>query len=89
MWHSAASAITLRIGEETTSLEALQNGVAADGRVYDLQGRMIENPGKGIYIKNNKKIIIKYQHENFIYNTKCGDIGTLYRKHDCHKWRKR
>ena len=56
---NAASAITLRIGEETTGLEALQNGVAADGRVYDLQGRMIENPGKGIYIKNNKKIIIK------------------------------
>ncbi len=56
---NAASAITLRIGEETTGLEALQNGVAADGKVYDLQGRMIENPGKGIYIKNNKKIIIK------------------------------
>lgn len=56
---NAASAITLRIGEETTSLKALQNGVATDGKVYDLQGRMIENPGKGIYIKNNKKIIIK------------------------------
>jgi len=56
---NAASAITLRIGEETTGLEALQKGCAADGRVYDLQGRMIENPGKGIYIKNNKKIIIK------------------------------
>lgn len=56
---NAASAITLRIGEETTSLEALQKGCAADGKVYDLQGRMIENPGKGIYIKNNKKIIIK------------------------------
>ena len=55
----AASAITLRIGEETTSLEALQKGCVADGKVYDLQGRMIENPGKGIYIKNNKKIIIK------------------------------
>ncbi len=56
---NATSAITLRIGEETTNLEALQKGVAADGKVYDLQGRMIENPGKGIYIKNNKKIIIK------------------------------
>ena len=56
---NAASAITLRIGEETTGLEALQKGCVADGKVYDLQGRMIENPGKGIYIKNNKKIIIK------------------------------
>ena len=56
---NAASAITLRIGEETTGLEAFQKGCAADGKVYDLQGRMIENPGKGMYIKNNKKIIIK------------------------------
>ena len=56
---NATSAVTLRIGEDPTSLEALQKGCSADGRVYDLQGRMIENPGKGIYIKNNKKIIIK------------------------------
>ena len=56
---NATSAITLRIGEETTGLEALQKGIVENGKVYDLQGRMIENPGKGIYIKNNKKIIIK------------------------------
>lgn len=56
---NAASAITLRIGEETTSLEALQKGIVENGKVYDMQGRIIENPGKGIYIKNNKKIIIK------------------------------
>lgn len=56
---NVASAITLRIGEETTSLEALQKGIVENGKVYDLQGRIIENPGKGIYIKNNKKIIIK------------------------------
>lgn len=56
---NAASAITLRIGEETTNLEALQQGTVEDGKVYDLQGRIMENPGKGIYIKNNKKIIIK------------------------------
>lgn len=56
---NAASAITLRIGEETTNLETLQKEIVEDGKVYDLQGRIIENPGKGIYIKNNKKIIIK------------------------------
>lgn len=56
---NSASAIELRIGEETTSLKALQKEFAADGKVYDLQGRIIENPDKGIYIKNNKKIIIK------------------------------
>ena len=26
---------------------------------YDLQGRRVENPGKGIYIKNNKKVVIR------------------------------
>ena len=26
---------------------------------YDLQGRRVENPGKGIYIKDNKKVVIK------------------------------
>jgi hypothetical protein len=29
------------------------------GNVYDLQGRRIANPAKGVYIKNGKKIIIK------------------------------
>ncbi len=28
-----------------------------DNRIYDLQGRLVENPGKGIYIKNGRKII--------------------------------
>ena len=31
-----------------------------DERVYDLQGRRTENPGKGIYIKNGKKYIKVY-----------------------------
>ncbi len=56
---NAASAIELRIGEETTSLEALQKGIIENGKVYDLQGRIIETPEKGIYIKNNRKIISK------------------------------
>ncbi len=29
------------------------------GPVFDLQGRRVENPGKGLYIINNKKVIIK------------------------------
>ena len=33
----------------------------ADGRddIYDLQGRKVQNPGKGLYIVNGKKIIIQ------------------------------
>jgi len=26
---------------------------------YDLQGRMVENPSKGIYVINGKKVLIK------------------------------
>ena len=33
-----------------------QNGVKA---VYDLQGRKVANPTKGIYIINGKKVLIK------------------------------
>lgn len=54
---NAATAITLRIGEESTNIQLLTK--EADDSVYDLQGRAVENPGKGIYINNNKKIIIK------------------------------
>ena len=31
----------------------------ADGDIYDLLGRKVENPGRGIYIKNNKKFVVK------------------------------
>jgi hypothetical protein len=32
----------------------------ADGRYYDLQGRRIEGaPGKGIYIRNGQKVVVK------------------------------
>ena len=27
--------------------------------IYDLQGRQVENPTKGIYIVNGKKMIVK------------------------------
>ena len=35
--------------------------VAAEGskNVYDLQGRLVSNPTKGLYIVNGKKMVIK------------------------------
>ena len=30
-----------------------------DGKIYDLQGRRVSRPGKGIYIVNGKKMIFK------------------------------
>ena len=52
-------------GNETTGIEGItimgtdvqHHGTI--GGIFDLQGRKIVNPTKGIYIKNNKKVIIK------------------------------
>lgn len=35
------------------------SGNDADNRIYDLQGRRVKEPGKGVYIINSKKIFIK------------------------------
>ena len=29
------------------------------GKIYDLSGRLVKNPNKGIYIQNEKKYIVK------------------------------
>ena len=34
-------------------------GASSEGTYYDLQGRRTDNPSKGIYIKNGKKVMIK------------------------------
>ena len=52
-------------GNETTGIDGItimgtdvqRHGTI--GGIFDLQGRKISNPTKGIYIKNNKKVIIK------------------------------
>ena len=52
-------------GNETTGIEGItimgtdvqRHGTI--GGIFDLQGRKISNPTKGIYIKNNKKVVIK------------------------------
>lgn len=52
-------------GIETTGIEGItimgtdvQRHGTIEG-IFDLQGRKISNPTKGIYIKNNKKVVIK------------------------------
>ena len=46
---------------ETTSIESLANGQqpTANGPYYDLQGRRVAQPIKGLYIVNGKKVVIK------------------------------
>ena len=37
----------------------ISGSVNADGSIYNLQGQQVSAPTKGLYIKNNKKVIIK------------------------------
>ena len=37
----------------------VEKGTWSDENVYDLQGRRVEKPTKGLYIVNGKKIVIK------------------------------
>jgi len=47
--------------EETTGIKSIDNGqLTMDNEaVYDLQGRKVQNPKRGIYIINGKKVIVK------------------------------
>jgi hypothetical protein len=42
-----------------TGIENAEVSMLNSAFIYDLQGRRVENPGKGIYIKDNKKVVIK------------------------------
>ena len=45
----------------TTGIETIENSKHSteDGVCYDLQGRRVENPTRGVYIVNGKKVVIK------------------------------
>ena len=45
----------------TTGIETIENSQKStdNGVYYDLQGRRVENPTRGIYIVNGKKVVIK------------------------------
>ena len=45
--------------DESTGISAIQKKMPIDGVTYNLQGVRVDNPTKGIYIQNGKKIIIK------------------------------
>ena len=47
--------------EETTGINAVENmkPEVEDNVYYNLNGQRVMNPGKGLYIVNGKKVIIK------------------------------
>jgi thiol-disulfide isomerase/thioredoxin len=46
-------------GNGTTAIHESVQSSKEDGAYYSLQGQRVVNPGKGIYIKNGKKVIIR------------------------------
>ena len=57
----AAKAVRMAIGGgETTGIStAVADEGKGDGLLYDLSGRRVSNPSKGIYIRDGKKVVIK------------------------------
>ncbi len=57
---SAPDYLAFYFGDETTGINDVRSKVAdVRGEVYDLQGRKVAQPTKGLYIVNGKKIVIK------------------------------
>ncbi|MBR6198497.1 MAG: starch-binding protein [Bacteroidaceae bacterium] len=47
------------IDENATGVTAIRHSDLLKNNVYDLQGRKVENPSKGLYIVNGKKVIVR------------------------------
>ena len=45
--------------EEATGIEGVKRSEDGNGEYYDLTGRKVSHPQKGIFIKNGKKVIVK------------------------------
>jgi hypothetical protein len=43
----------------TTDIRGMEADAQEGAKIYTLDGRRIQNPPKGIYIQNNKKIVIR------------------------------
>ena len=55
---TSARALTLSFGDEATAISSIE-AAKADNGYYNLSGQRVENPTKGLYIVNGKKVIIK------------------------------
>ena len=58
----AEAKVTMSFGNwdnEATGIESINANVDDNDNLYNLQGQRVNNAGKGIYIKNGKKIFVK------------------------------
>ena len=47
------------IVSDPSGIDAIENGQQQDAPVYNLNGQRVNTPGKGIYIKNGRKVLMK------------------------------
>lgn len=45
--------------EDTTGIDGITSNVHQRSEIFDLQGRRVSNVGKGLYIVNGKKVLVK------------------------------
>ena len=51
---------SLTDADGTTGIdEVIKYERQSDDAFYNLQGQRVDNPGKGLYIRNGKKVVIK------------------------------
>ena len=51
--------IGIEFGDGTTSVKEVKSGEVKGEKWYTLQGQRVAKPGKGLYIRNGKKVVIK------------------------------
>ena len=57
---SANARMAITVAEQTTGIDAMDNGQMINDNLFDLNGREVQKPVKGgVYIINNKKVMIK------------------------------
>lgn len=50
--------VTLSLTSGTTAIKSINNNLQEDETYYSLNGVKVDNPSKGLYIKNSKKVIL-------------------------------
>lgn len=56
-WVDLNNDLKFTIKDPASAISTVTNDADASGQYYDLQGRRVDNPTKGIYILNGKKIV--------------------------------
>ena len=56
---SARESLDINFEDDVTAIESVVKTQNIDGQYFDLQGRKVSQPTKGLYIVNGKKVILK------------------------------